>query len=296
MQIQHVWLAGLVLLLASIMPTAQAQTQSASNPNATLSIVGSPTLRLEPTGTVESPFSVRIVDAHGAPLDGIVVQFFPNSCLPLPLQPDTCPPADVYGHFTDQSAADRVVTDANGVAAAPEYVGGLYPGLYDVAGCVWVALVPENAIVGSALCVDLSVQQVALDAAAVSITSAFTGAWYDPTQSGHGLMLEVLPGDRLLAYWFTFDPDGAGQVWFGGVGGIADDLAVVNVDMGRGGRWIPDFDPTQYSLMHWGTLMFQFSDCNHGRVDFTANNSFGNYGSSHMDLTRLTMPAGLACN
>jgi hypothetical protein len=41
--------------------------------------------------------------------------------------------------------------------------------------------------------------------------------------------------------------------------------------------------------------MFQFSDCNHGRVDFSSVANMGFYGTGHMDLTRLTQPAGFAC-
>lgn len=295
MQTPRVLLVVICGLFAFVGRPAFAQTASQSNPNATLSIVEGPTARLAPGATVDDLFSIRIVDAQGAPIPGIVVQFFPDSCIPLPLQPDPCPPPEVYGHFTDQSAADRVITDSDGRAVAPEYVGGSAAGLYYVAACVLVASVPENAIIGSALCVDLQIEQIALESP-VPITSAFTGAWYDPSQSGHGLLLEVLSGNRLLAYWFSFDPDGYGQVWFGGVGTTDNDLAIVSVDMGTGGRWIPNFDPSLFSLFSWGTLMFQFSDCNHGRVDFTADNSFNNYGSGHMDLTRLTMPAGLACD
>lgn len=287
---------GLGLVLGALVSLpASAQSASASNPNATLSIVGNAVLRLAPGATIDHPFTVRIVDSQGAPLAGLGIQFFTDGCLPLPLQPDPCPPAEVYGHFSDQSVADRVISDVDGNAVAPEYVGGSTAGIYWVAACIFVADYPENAIIGNSLCVDLQIEQIAVDDA-VPITSAFTGAWYDPQQSGHGLMLEVLPDNRLLGYWFSFDPDGFGQVWFGGVGAIENDLAILHVDMGSGGRWIPHFDPLQFSLVPWGTLIFQFSDCNHGRVDFSADNQFSAYGTGSMNLTRLTMPAGLSCD
>ena len=49
---------------------------------------------------------------------------------------------------------------------------------------------------------------VAGNGSAGTIGPAFTGSWYDPTQSGHGLMLEVLPDNHLLALWFAFNPAG----------------------------------------------------------------------------------------
>src|SRR5205085_2526158 len=53
--------------------------------------------------------------------------------------------------------------------------------------------------------------------AGVPIGAAFTGTWYDPAQSGHGLFIEVLPNNAMVASWFTFRPEG-GQAWFFGSG------------------------------------------------------------------------------
>jgi plastocyanin len=125
------------------------------------------------------------------------------------------------------------------------------------------------------------------------ITAGFTGAWYDPAQSGHGIFLEVLPNNLLLAAWYTFTPDGTQQAWFTGLGAITNTTAVVNADLTTGGRWIPNFDPTTVVNNPWGTLTFSFTDCNHGRVDFAS--TYGNYGTNHMDLQRLTQPVGVTC-
>jgi plastocyanin len=129
--------------------------------------------------------------------------------------------------------------------------------------------------------------------AAVNIGPGFTGAWYDPPQSGHGLFLEVLPGGRLLAWWFAFGPDGT-QSWFGGVGTYAGNVATITqVIQTTGGKWIPNFDPSKLVQIPWGTLTFTFTDCNSGRVDF--NSPVPGYGTGSMNLTRLTLPAGLTC-
>jgi len=126
-----------------------------------------------------------------------------------------------------------------------------------------------------------------------SIGPGFTGSWFDPAQSGHGLMLEVLPGNRLLAFWFSFNPEGNQQVWFGGVGTYSGNTANISgVSLPSGGRWLPNFDATKIVVNPWGTLSFTFADCNHGKVDFASTSG---YGSGSMDLTRLTLPAGLSC-
>jgi len=127
----------------------------------------------------------------------------------------------------------------------------------------------------------------------VPITNGFTGAWYDPAQSGHGIFIEVLPGNQMLAWWFTFNPDGTQQAWFGNVGAIDGDTATIDAIQTAGGRWIPNFDPANVTQPAWGLLVFTFTDCNHGRVDFSS--TAAGYGAGHMDLTRITLPAGLSC-
>jgi len=126
-----------------------------------------------------------------------------------------------------------------------------------------------------------------------SINPAFTGNWFDPTQSGQGLMLEVLSDNRLLAYWFSFDPAGDSQAWFGGIGTYSGNTATIpDVILPSGGRWIPNFDPRAIVLQPWGTLTFTFQNCNSGQVEFTSGLG---YGSGSMNLSRLTQPAGVTC-
>ena len=127
----------------------------------------------------------------------------------------------------------------------------------------------------------------------VAIGPGFTGSWFDPAQSGHGLMLEVLSDHRVLAMWFAFNPQGNQQAWFGGVGTYSGNTATItDVALPTGGRWIPNFDPNLIVRNPWGTLTFTFSDCDHGKVDF---NSVRGYGTGSMNLLRLTQPAGLTC-
>jgi hypothetical protein len=126
-----------------------------------------------------------------------------------------------------------------------------------------------------------------------TIGPGFTGAWFDPAQSGHGLFIEILPGNRFFASWFAFDPAGSQQSWFTGVGTYTENTALVaDVQMPTGGRWIPNFNPSSVVRNAWGTLRFTFTDCDHGRVDFA---SVAGFGSGSMNLTRLTQPEGLAC-
>jgi hypothetical protein len=121
-----------------------------------------------------------------------------------------------------------------------------------------------------------------------SIDHRLTGSWFDPDQSGHGLVIQVLPGGRLLAWWFAFDPAGTQQAWFGGVGTYSGNTATVTeVSRTTGGRWLPNFDPRGIVNLAWGRFTFTFNDLDHGRVDF---NSVAGFGSGSMQLTRITRP------
>ena len=129
--------------------------------------------------------------------------------------------------------------------------------------------------------------------ASATIGPGFTGVWNDPKQARHGIFVEVLPSSSFLAWWFTFTPDGTQQSWFGGVGTYSGNTATVPVTLTTGGQWIPNFDVSKAKDNPWGTLTFTFTDCNSGRVDFVS--TYPGYGSNHMDLTRVTLPAGLTC-
>src|SRR5262249_33204793 len=122
----------------------------------------------------------------------------------------------------------------------------------------------------------------------LAIDASFTGSWYDLAQSGHGLMLEVLPDNQLLALWFAFDPSG-NQARFGGVGTYSGNAAIINgVSLPSGGHWIPNFDLHALVYKPWGVLGFTFIDYDHGKVSF---NAVLGYGSGSMNLTRLTSVA-----
>ncbi len=131
-----------------------------------------------------------------------------------------------------------------------------------------------------------------------AIGAGFTGSWYDPAQSGHGFSLAGTgPGSpqQLLAYWFTFAPEG-GQSWVAALGPVDGRQVVVHgvQTVGTGARFPPNFDAANAHQESWGTLTFTFSDCNHGHVDW--NPTAPGYASGGMDLTRLTLPAGLTCS
>jgi hypothetical protein len=71
-------------------------------------------------------------------------------------------------------------------------------------------------LIGSLLCINAAADSPIT--APGTIGPGFTGSWFDPAQSGHGIAIEVLPGQpvRMLASWVTFAPQG-GQAWIAGL-------------------------------------------------------------------------------
>ena len=53
-------------------------------------------------------------------------------------------------------------------------------------------------------------------APSAEVGPGFTGIWYDPTQVGHGMFVEVSSGNRCSAWWFAFNPPHR-AAWFGRV-------------------------------------------------------------------------------
>lgn len=119
-----------------------------------------------------------------------------------------------------------------------------------------------------------------------------TGSWFDPSRAGEGLFLQNLAPDRLVAYWFTFQPAG-GDAWFGGVGQIVGNRVLIDVVRTQGGRWIPNFNPAAITNPVLGRLEFTFTDCNRASVSYTLGSGFG---TGTLPLAHLTAPPGVSCD
>ena len=121
------------------------------------------------------------------------------------------------------------------------------------------------------------------------ISKEITGSWYNPDESGHGLILEVLADSQLLAYWFTYDEFG-NQAWFVGLGTIQGDSASMDIVKTNGGIFGTEFDPTAVVRNDWGNLSITFNSCNTGSVTYNTL-----FGAGTLALSRLTGVEGLGC-
>ena len=119
-----------------------------------------------------------------------------------------------------------------------------------------------------------------------------SGSWYDPTHSGEGYILEVLIDQRVVVYWFSYDPDG-NRRWFYGTGEIQGDrLVFTDLYTTSGPAFGEPFDPTHLEIDRWGSLELELQ-CETGMARFTPSEA--GFPAGTLDLIRLTFLDGLGC-
>jgi photosystem II stability/assembly factor-like uncharacterized protein len=127
-----------------------------------------------------------------------------------------------------------------------------------------------------------------------ALDACHSGSWFEPSQSGHGLQVEVIGeagSEQLVVAWFTY-LDGA-QRWLLGAGPINGGSATLPMTITRGGQFPPDFDPSTIERTAWGSLTFRASGPDRAHVQWQS--AIEGFGSGSLDLVRLTALSGSPC-
>lgn len=113
-------------------------------------------------------------------------------------------------------------------------------------------------------------------------------------QDGHGLAIEVLANNGILASWYGFSPTGA-PMWITAQGDFSGNRALLSgyQKSGPGGRFPPHFDASRVKNVYWGTLELEFSACGEGSLRW--NSVISGYGTGTMPIRQITAPAGIDC-
>lgn len=132
----------------------------------------------------------------------------------------------------------------------------------------------------------------------ITIGNYISGNWFDPTagQDGHGVQIEVLPGNGMLAIWFVFTPDAAGQVWLYAQGGYEPTSNTVTLPafLSLGAKFPPNYNHVDNTVTQWGMLTFTFTDCNNGTLVWNSTTA-GYPPSGSFPIARATSIAGTSC-
>ena len=122
-----------------------------------------------------------------------------------------------------------------------------------------------------------------------------SGSYYDPAQSGHGFVAQVvsLTGvDHLLLAWYVY-LDGE-QVWMLGIAPLIDNQAEVSLQIFSGADFPPDFDSASVAGPVWGTVSIEFTGPD--AASATWSSDFDGFGNGSIELVRLTRLEGHVCN
>lgn len=136
----------------------------------------------------------------------------------------------------------------------------------------------------------------ALPAAAVRVTPAHSGSWFDPAYDKQGFAIEVLdkagngPERTVAVYWYTFDDDGA-PVWAVGVGETDGNVIELTMTRTFGGARPPEQVAAE-DLQDWAEMRFEFGTCHTATAEFEMIDS-GETGA--YELQRLTQIGATTC-
>lgn len=134
------------------------------------------------------------------------------------------------------------------------------------------------------------------------IQGGHSGAWYQPSQPGHGLFVEVLDdagsptGKAVFVAWFAFFNGRA--TWVVGQGDVIrrEDgyVAVIEASVYEGNDFPPDYDPARTVQTFWGEMLLSFEGCDQALLEW--DSALQGYGTGSLVLRRLTRIAGSACD
>lgn len=123
-----------------------------------------------------------------------------------------------------------------------------------------------------------------------TVEAGTSSAWFDPERNGEGFVLEIIPGNRAVMYWFTYDEEGE-QDWYIAVGEIRGNRAVFPQLLHvSGGIFGPGFDPEQVTETVVGSASFTWDGCDAGVMKWQIGVQRG-----RMNLDRLSRVMGIDC-
>ena len=142
----------------------------------------------------------------------------------------------------------------------------------------------------------------------VSIRPSWSGSWFNPEQSGHGINVQNLDDERTVIYWYTYDLEGKPfwlealgvnsevELYEGGILGLdPPGIKVEATAYHHEGMIHGEFDPATNNRQEWGTivLVFPYDMCDFASMEWHPVMAGFSHGSTW--LQRLTTLNGLDC-
>ena len=122
------------------------------------------------------------------------------------------------------------------------------------------------------------------------LEAGITSSWFDRTHDGEGFVLQMLPDNAAVMYWFTYDAEGA-QDWYVAKGDVrANRIVFPKLYHLSGGEFGPGFDPEKVTREVVGSASFIWSNCDEGDMSYQIGNLHG-----RLQLSRITRLMGIDC-
>ncbi len=123
------------------------------------------------------------------------------------------------------------------------------------------------------------------------LPGSISGTWYNPAQSGHGLSLDVLAGDRAIAIWHVFDADGRPLTLY--IEAQIDGRRLNGQAYAPRGMRFGSFNPAELQLPVWGEVEISFASCDRGELSWRSAQA--GFPDGRMPLVRLATIEGSDC-
>jgi hypothetical protein len=126
------------------------------------------------------------------------------------------------------------------------------------------------------------------------LSGAHSGSWFDPSQAGQGLTVEVLSDDVGLIYWYVFSPQYPEPLWILGSGQINGSQIQADMYTVSGVLFPSAYQQADPVFRPWGTATLTLGDCHSGSFSWQPLETT-QYQAGQMPVQRLTSLAGQAC-
>lgn len=127
--------------------------------------------------------------------------------------------------------------------------------------------------------------------AAAALPAGLSGAWFNPSQSGHGISLQIISPDAGLLFWYAYDREGRPMPLY--VEGRIVGRRIEGTAYRPSGMRFGIFDPVTTSMPIWGEVTLDFEDCNRATLSWSATSP--EFGSASLPMTRLAPLHGVGC-
>ena len=127
---------------------------------------------------------------------------------------------------------------------------------------------------------------------AASVPAAVTGAWYNPSQSGHGVTVQVLNPQRALLFWHAFDNNGDPLTLY--IEGDISGRQIRGTAYAPNGMRFGEFDPSDLQLPVWGEVTLSFDSCHEAQLSWHPQQA--GFSAGQMRLERLAAVAPAICD